>query len=214
MKISAIAIAAAAVFCTTVAAYPADMQALQAVEERGIHIPVPKKPVPKKPAPKKPAPKKPAPKKPEPKKPAPKQPDNKPAGKPTQADSCKSKKDGVFYTKWRIISNDPMSAKNDYLGKGFVDNLRGQWQFGQIIQPCNPIDYQAIPDDQNNPHIVSFNFDTSNECGGWQIANAFKAARGDHKILYCDDSLGEAISGDVSFGLDVLQTVGSVVPKV
>jgi len=209
MKFSAVTLVAAVVFATTAAALPTDMQALQALQEReakgAAPKAAPKKAAPKKAAPKKSAPKKPAPKKSEPKKSAP--PPKKDAPKASGiADKCGSKKDGTFNTKWLITSRETMSGPKDYLGKGFVDNLRGQWQFGQIVQPCNPIDYQAIPTNGG----ATFHFDTSNECGGWQIAAAFKAARGDHLTIYCEDNLGEAISGDVGFGMQTLQTVGEV----
>jgi len=227
MKLSAVTIAAVAVFATTVAALPADMPALQALQERTPKHVRHKESAPKKPDPKKPVPHEaPGPKKHEPKKHAPYEkpapntsahnkswlkkgiPEPKaPASKPqsTLQDSCHSKKDGTFYTKWQIISKETLSNPGDYTGKKFVDSLRHQWQFGQIIKPCNPIDYQAIPTKGG----AVFHFDTSNGCGGWQIGRAFTASRSDHLVLYCQDDLGQAISGDVDFAQKVVSDVVS-----
>ena len=138
------------------------------------------------------------------------------SGKKLPQNFCRSQASGKFNTKWAILSvgSDTMGTKKNGFGGEFLKKVRKQYHVGQIAKPCAPMDWQAVPDDQNHPTMMALTFYTSNECGGAQIAKAIREARQDHLIMYCSDNLGAAITSDVSIGGNVAATIASSIPQI
>ena len=124
-------------------------------------------------------------------------------------DSCAIQGSGAL-NQWGVyIANNlmPSAQGTGAWGGGFIDNLRGSET--APLDECNPIDWQAIPDQAGTGLAMSFY--TTLLCDGNDVASALHAASGVWVI--CSDNLNEIFDNIAEAGEEIVSLLGDFVGK-